>query len=69
MVLWCDSDIILAGPVGHLLADRGPEWFVATEDYSWGKAKGSRLRVAGWNLTEERPLAATVNSCFMRVTP
>lgn len=68
-VIWCDSDIILAGAVTPLLACHDETCFIATEEYGWGRARGSRLRAAGWDLTEVRPLKNTVNSCFMRVAP
>ena len=66
-VIWCDSDIILASPVMGLIDKLAKEVFVATEEYIWGKAKGSRMRTAGWKFKEARPLKSTVNSCLMRV--
>lgn len=66
-ILWCDSDIILAAPVSGILDQLDESIFVATEEYGWGRKKGSKLRTAGWDLVEARPLAKTVNSCFMRM--
>jgi hypothetical protein len=65
-VLWCDSDIILAGPVSGLLVPLDEERIVATEEYVWGRLKGSESRVGGWGVTPGRKLKGTVNSCFMR---
>jgi hypothetical protein len=66
-ILWCDSDIILAAPVSGILNQVDESIFVATEEYGWGRKKGSKLRAAGWDFVEARPLAKTVNSCFMRM--
>jgi hypothetical protein len=66
-VIWCDSDIILASSVSKLIEHLSEEVFVATEEYGWGRSKGSRLRAAGWNLTESRRLTSTINSCLIKV--
>lgn len=65
-VIWCDSDIILSGPVSGLLDPLCDGRLVATEEYVWGRLKGSESRVRGWGFTPGRKLKGTVNSCFMR---
>lgn len=65
-VMWCDSDIILSGPVSSLLERSGAGRMVATEEYSWGRLKGSESRMRGWGFVSGRILKGTVNSCFMR---
>lgn len=67
-VLWCDSDIILSSPVSGILDRLSISTFVATEEYGWGRQKGSKQRVQGWGFKESRPLVRTVNSCFMRMS-
>lgn len=68
-VLWCDSDIILTSPISRILDSIPDTVLLAAEEYGWGRHKGSKARVAGWNLKEGRSLAVTVNSCFMRMSP
>ena len=67
VVLWCDSDIILASAVSPILDAINPATFIATEEYGWGRTKGSKLRTTGWGFEEARPIRVTVNSCFMRM--
>ena len=65
-VIWCDSDIILSGPVSGLLEPLDKGRLVATEEHIWGRDKGSESRVGGWGFKPGRKLAGTVNSSFMR---
>ena len=67
VVLWCDSDIILASAVSPILESINIETFIATEEYCWGRTKGSNIRTTGWGFEELRPISVTVNSCFMRM--
>ena len=66
-VIWCDSDIILTSPITPILDSINSEMFIATEEYGWGRTKGSSIRTTGWGFEDARPLRVTVNSCFMRM--
>jgi hypothetical protein len=66
-VMWCDSDIILASPISPAINEYSDEVFIATEEYCWGRNRGSRIRTQGWGFDDKRPLRHTVNSCLLRV--
>ena len=66
-VVWCDSDVILSSPVSPILEAIPTSVFVASEEHCWGRTKGSKIRTAGWEFTDMRPLKSTVNSSFMRM--
>lgn len=66
-LIWCDSDIILSSPISKVLESIPPFVFVASEEYGWGRNKGSRLRTSGWGFIEKRSFTNTVNSSFMRM--
>ncbi|GAB3772292.1 hypothetical protein FB382_002922 [Nocardioides ginsengisegetis] len=66
---WIDSDVVLNGDLGELLAGAGPDELVATEEYHWGHQQGTSLRTSGLGLPVGRVFAATVNTGLVSVTP
>jgi len=65
---WLDSDIVLNGPIGHLLTGDADDVLVATEETAYGQAQGGTHRTVAWGLPVGRSLPVTVNTGVMRVT-
>ncbi len=67
-VVWIDADIVLTAPVMPLISKASPNAIIATEEYYWEQKPGTKYRTPAWGLKHARPLAMTVNTCFLRVT-
>jgi hypothetical protein len=68
-VMWCDSDILIARPISPAVSRIPRTTLVATQEYCWGRRRGSKSRTKGWEWDEARPLKTTVNTCWMRIDP
>lgn len=67
-VMWFDSDMVVSGDLGAVLAAIPSTTVVATEEYFWGHAQGSDARTTGLGLEVARTFPATVNTCLLRVS-
>lgn len=67
-IFWIDADIILTKPIENIVATIKEDVFVATEEFPWGRKKGTAFRTAQWGLKHSRVIPQTVNSCFIRAT-
>ncbi len=64
--VWMDTDVIVNGEIGSLLAESA-ETVVVTQD-PWEYASGSSYRAATWGLAVGRDLPGPLNSSVVRVT-
>lgn len=66
--LWLDSDLIVTGALGPMLANSAPETLIVAEEEPWQRFAGSLHRTSAWGLEPGRVIPTSVNSCVVRVS-
>lgn len=67
--MWLDSDVMVTGDLAARLGAIDAGTVVSSEEYYWGHHQGTPYRSLGIGLQPGRVLAATVNTCILRVSP
>jgi hypothetical protein len=66
---WIDTDIVVCSSLNALLDGFPRDTLILTEEWRWGRSRGTALRTTLWGLKIGRTIRRTINSCVVRVTP
>ena len=68
-LVWIDTDIVVCSSLNALLDGFPRDTLILTEEWPWGRSKGTALRTTLWGLQIGRTIRRTINACVVRVTP